>query len=478
MLTDHIHKKLLQFLGHSPTSGQNFLLKSLSNFIVTKNPDEIFLIKGYAGTGKTTVIKALVCYLREIKHRCVLLAPTGRAAKVMNSYTNHPAFTIHKKIYRQKSSKDGFGQFILDKNLHKNTFFVVDEASMIANGSNDISIFGTGRLLDDLLEYVYSGENCKLVLIGDTAQLPPVKLDISPALDKRVLEKQGFSVIENLLTEVLRQEEAQGVLENATYIRQMIAKKRTGYPELTLKGFNDIHALAGTNLIETISTSYDKYGYENTIIICRSNKRANAYNLGIRNQILWREDEIATGDYIMIVKNNYYWPQYYEESGIDFIANGDIAKITRIKKIQELYGFRFADVEIELVDYNNTCMEVKILLDTLTSETASLSSDDNKTLFYAILEDYMDLKPKKKQYDNVKENPFFNALQIKFAYAVTCHKAQGGQWHTVYIDQGYITDEMLTTDYLRWLYTAFTRATHQLYLMNFKKEFFKDAMME
>lgn len=478
MLTDHIAKKLRYYLGYTPTSGQEVLITKLSSFLINRNPDEVFLIQGYAGTGKTTIVRSLVCLLKEIHQRCILMAPTGRAAKVLNTYTDHPAFTIHKKIYRQRSSKDGFGEFVLDKNLHKNAVFIVDEASMVANSSPDISLFGSGRLLDDLMEYVYSGENCKLILIGDTAQLPPVGIEISPALNKKVLIQYGFNVTETFLDEILRQEKESGILFNATTIREMILENSNGYPQFKLQGFDDIKCISGNSIIELISDCYASEGYENTVIICRSNKRANAYNRGIRSQVLWREEEIVAGDYIMIVKNNYYWPQYYEESGIDFIANGDIARICRIQKIQELYGYRFADVEIELVDYGGIRLEVKILLNTIVSETAALSEEENKKLYYTILEDYADIKPRRKQYDKVKENPYFNALQVKFAYAITCHKAQGGQWHTVFIDQGYVTDDMINVEYLRWLYTAFTRATKQLYLVNFKKEFFKDVGFE
>lgn len=471
MLTDHIKNIILDKLKFTPTGDQSKLIEGLSMFIMDDNPRNIFLIKGYAGTGKTTVVSALVNAFIKLKIKSVLLAPTGRAAKVLSLYSKKSAFTIHKKIYRQKSSKDGFGDFALDANLHSNTFFIVDEASMISNQSNDISVFGSGRLLDDLIKYVYNDKSCKLILIGDTAQLPPVGIDISPALDAKQLKNFNLDVSKFLLTEVVRQTSDSGILLNATNIRNIIASDNYIFPKFDVNNTTDIEKISGDDLIETISDSYDKHGFEDTIIITRSNKRANQYNKGIRNQILWREEEISTGDFIMIVKNNYFWLD--ENESIDFIANGDIAKIVKIKKYHELYGFRFADVVIELVDYNNIEIECKIILDTLDINSAALSSDDNKKLFYNVLEDYKNEKTRKKQYAGVKNNEFFNALQVKFSYAITCHKAQGGQWKNVFIDHGYITDEMMDKEYLRWLYTAFTRPIEKLYLVNFNKNFFE-----
>ena len=484
MLADHIKNIILDKLKFKPTSDQSKLINGLSGFIMDNNPNKIFLIKGYAGTGKTTVVSALVNAFRKLKIKSVLLAPTGRAAKVLSLYSKKSAFTIHKKIYRQKSSKDGFGIFALDTNLHSNTFFIVDEASMISNQSNDISVFGSGRLLDDLIKYVYNNKSCKLILIGDTAQLPPVGIDISPALDAKQLEYFDLEAIEFTLTEVVRQTNDSGILLNATNIRNLIASEHYTFPKFDLDNISDIERISGSELIETISDSYDKYGFEDTIIITRSNKRANQYNKGIRNQILWREEEIAVGDFLMVVKNNYFWIDENEKTcqpclagrqatgKIDFIANGDIAEIVKIKKYHEQYGFRFADVVLKLVDYDNIEIECKIILDTLDINSAALSSDNNKKLFYNIMEDYKDEKTKKKQYEGVKNNEFFNALQVKFSYAITCHKAQGGQWKNVFIDHGYITDEMMDKEYLRWLYTAFTRPVEKLYLVNFNKNFF------
>ena len=474
MLKDHIKNKILDELKLNPTKGQADLIDKLAVFILSDDPNAIFLLKGYAGTGKTTIISALVRAFRDFKIKSVLLAPTGRAAKVLSSYANKSAYTIHKKIYRQKSSKDGFGVFALDTNLHSQTFFIVDEASMISNTFTDVSIFGSGRLLDDLIHYVYNQKNCKLILIGDTAQLPPVGIDISPALDKKQLASFHLNVVEHQLSEVVRQVEDSGVLLNATKIRNLILKENYQFPKFELNHMDDIQPISGNELIEIISDSYDKYGIEDSIIITRSNKRANQYNKGIRNQILWYEEEIAVGDLIMVVKNNYYWLE--DNDKVDFIANGDIGKIVQIKKYDERYGFRFADIVLQLIDYDNLEIECKIILDTLDINSASLSSEDNKKLFYSVLEDYQQLKTRKQQYKAVKEDDFFNALQVKFSYAITCHKAQGGQWKSVFIDHGYLQEEMLNKEYFRWLYTAFTRPVEKLYLVNFHKQFFYDDL--
>jgi exodeoxyribonuclease-5 len=470
MLTDHIKNIILEKLKLEPTSDQDKLISGLSSFIMDNNPDKVFLIKGYAGTGKTTVVSALVNAFHNLKIKSVLMAPTGRAAKVLSSYSKKSAFTIHKKIYRQKSSKDGFGVFVLDKNLHSNTFFIVDEASMISNQSNDISVFGSGRLLEDLVKYVYNDKSCKLILIGDTAQLPPVGIDISPALDENQLKSLGFDVDLYELTEVVRQSSDSGILMNATNIRNQLINEKYEFPKLDVESVPDIEKISGTDLIETINDAYDRDGFEDTIIITRSNKRANQYNSGIRSQILWREEEISVGDLLMVVKNNYFWLEDNEKA--DFIANGDIAEIIRIKKYHEQYGFRFADVTLNLIDYDIE-IDCKIILDTLNINTAALGSDDNKQLFYNIMEDYKGEKTKKKQYEGVKNDEFFNALQVKFSYAITCHKAQGGQWKNVFLDHGYVVDNMMDKGYVRWLYTAFTRPTQKLFLVNFNKNFFE-----
>jgi exodeoxyribonuclease-5 len=421
------------------------------------------------------MINVLTQSLQSLKIRSVLMAPTGRAAKVMAVYTGMAAFTIHKKIYRQKSSADGMGKFVLNTNLYKNTYFIVDEASMISDESNENSVFGSGRLLDDLLEFVYSGENCRLILVGDTAQLPPVGLNISPALKLQALEKYGFDVVEFELKEVVRQAENSGVLFNATQIRNLImTEKSAGFFFLELNRFPDVERISGAELIETISACYNKYGIFETTIVTRSNKRANLYNKGIRGSVLYRENEIERGDLLMVVKNNYFWMD--EDVELDFIANGDIAEIIQISGYEELYGFRFANVTLRFVDYNDVELNCKIFLETLTIETASFSQEQNRQLFEAVSEDYADVKNKRNRWKMVKENPYFNALQVKFAYALTCHKAQGGQWKAVFIDHGYLTEEMLDTEYYRWLYTAFTRPTEKLFLVNFNKNFFEEEI--
>jgi len=477
MVKNHIIKLLTEKLGFKPTGGQQIALGDLSDFIWTfssekANPDTVFVLKGYAGTGKTSIISALVNVLPDLKLKSVLLAPTGRAAKVLSGYAGKSASTIHKKIYRQKSQKDGIGVFVLEKNLHNQTIFIVDEASMIANESGENSIFGSGRLLDDLFEYVYSGKNCKLILVGDTAQLPPVGLSISPALDSNVIDQMGFEVKQVELVDVVRQTKESGILHNATLIRNQITAAKTGYPALECNQFIDIRRINGSALIEEIERCYDEFGMENTMVVCRSNKRANLYNQGIRKSILWKEDELATGDFLMIVKNNYYWLSEEQATKTDFIANGDIVEITRLGKYTEQYGFRFADASLRFLDYTDLEIDAKIIIDTLTSEVASLTSEQNKQLFYSVMEDYMELRTKKARIDKVKENPFFNALQVKFSYAITCHKAQGGQWKAVFIDQGWLAEDMLNIEYLRWLYTAFTRPMERLYLVNFKDDFF------
>ncbi|MCF6366406.1 MAG: AAA family ATPase [Bacteroidales bacterium] len=479
MLNNFIYNEVINNLVYDPLSGQKELIRKLSEFVSSGSSEsEIFLLKGYAGTGKTSTIAALVNALEKLKIKTLLLAPTGRAAKVLSAYSNKNAYTIHKKIYRQQSSSDGTGKFTLDINLRSNTFFLVDEASMIANQSFENSVFGSGRLLDDLIEFVYNKKNCKLILVGDTAQLPPVKLDISPALNKKELESYGYDVIEHILTEVARQEKNSGILYNATKIRKILDKSMSfeqniefkGFPKIKLSDFNDINRIEGADLIDSISDAYNKYSEKDVAIICRSNKRANKFNQGIRSSVFFKEDEIATGDLIMVVKNNYFWAEKYDS--IDFIANGDTAEIIKIHRYTERYGYRFADVLLKFYDYNETEIEAKVMLDTLQSETASLSFEENKKLYAEIEEDFTDIKNKRSRFKKIKEHPFFNALQIKFAYAITCHKAQGGQWQKVFVDQGWITEEMINREYLRWLYTAFTRSTKELGLINFKKEFF------
>ena len=471
MINNFLLQSFEEELKHPPTPDQHSLFEQLAEFSRSTKPNQIFLIRGYAGTGKTSSVSAVVKSLKKFKINCILLAPTGRAAKVFNYYSEHSAFTIHKKIYRQKSASDGFGNFSLNRNMHKDTFFIVDEASMINNSNNENSIFGSGKLLDDLIEYVYSGNNCRLILIGDTAQLPPVGLDKSPALDPLILEEYDLEVIDNELTDVIRQAKDSSILTNATYLRSLISGSffKKEFPQFTLNS-SDIERINGSELIDAITEAYDKYGQDDVIIINRSNKNANKYNEGIRNAILYRESKLSEGDLLMIVKNNYFWCETIEN--IDFIANGDIVEVVQIYDYQDLYDFHFANIRIRLIDYDDTEIDVKILLDTLTIESAAFGMENNKKLFYSVLEDYEDVKLKKNRIKKVKDDKYFNALQVKFSYAVTCHKAQGGQWKAVFLDQGYVNEDMLSKEYLRWLYTAFTRPIEKLYLVNFADKYF------
>jgi len=475
MLNDYLYNEIIKVLVFEPLESQKNLIRKLSDFALSESDNtNLFLLNGYAGTGKTSIIAAFIKVFEKHAINTVLLAPTGRAAKVLNAYSGKAAFTIHKKIYRQQSAGIGNDRFVMDINLHKNTIFFVDEASMISNQSYDNALFGTGRLLDDLIEYVYNEKNCKLVLIGDQAQLPPVKLDISPALNAKELEHYRLSIIEHELTDVIRQAKESGTLYNATSIRNMIQSDKSRYdlPKIKLDGFKDVKRAFGNDLIETLADAYQKFGTKETVIICRSNIRANKYNQGIRNMIFYNENEISSGDLVMIVKNNYFWAEGIED--IDFIANGDIAEIVKIHQYTERYGFRFADVTLQFHDYNDCNIKAKIILDTLSSESASLSAEQNMQLYKNVEEDFLDIANKKNRYKKIREHEFFNALQIKFAYAVTCHKAQGGQWKKVFIDQGRITKEMVNKEYLRWLYTAFTRTTNELDLINFSDDFFND----
>ena len=474
MLKNHIQNQFSEEFSFELTDGQRQLTDKLASFMSSGTGQQAFLLRGYAGTGKTTMLNAFVRILEKYKIPVVLLAPTGRAAKVLRAYTGKSAYTIHKYIYRQKSNADGLGRFSLDKNQLRNCFFIVDEASMISNQSFDGSVFGSGCLLDDLFEFVYSGQGCRLMFVGDTAQLPPVKTIVSPALDRHELEAYGLEVDEYELTEVVRQQRDSGILYNATRIRELIAGGSSpgSYFPIRLEGFSDIIRLPGAELIERLGMCYDRYGEQQTMVITRSNKRANRFNQGIRQTILYRDAEITVGDLLMVVKNNYFWLE--ESDQLDFVANGDIVEITAVRGYEELYGFRFADVSLVFVDYENVEIDCKIMLDTLSVETASLSLEDNRRFFQAVAEDYAAIRSKKKRWEKIRENTYFNALQVKFAYAVTCHKAQGGQWNVVFIDQGYLIPDMLNEEYLRWLYTAFTRPVKELYLVNFNREFFDE----
>ena len=469
MINNYLERQIKENFPYQPTLEQDFAVKSLSDYLLSTKTDEIFVLRGYAGTGKTSLVGALVKTMDQLKQKTVLLAPTGRAAKVFSAYAGHPAYTIHKRIYRQQSFSNELSNFSLNDNLATHTLFIVDEASMIANDGLSGSMFGTGRLLDDLIQFVYSGQGCRLLLLGDTAQLPPVGEEYSPALLTDALKGYGLEVREVDLTQVVRQVQESGILWNATRLRQLIADDNCyALPKIKISGFPDIKVVPGVELIDELTTCYERDGMDETIVICRSNKRANIYNNGIRAQILWREDELNTGDYLMIAKNNYFWAEAYKE--MDFIANGEIAVVRRVRRTREMYGFRFAQVTLRFPDQNDFELEANVLLDTLRSESPALSKEDNDRLFYTVLEDYADIPLKRDRMKKMKADPHYNALQVKYAYAITCHKAQGGQWENVFLDQGYLTDEYLTPDYFRWLYTAFTRATKTLYLVNYPQQ--------
>ena len=469
---------------HNPTKEQEKAISLLSDFLLSREGDTLFLLKGYAGTGKTSLLAALVRTMQQLQQRVMLLAPTGRAAKVLSSYAGAPAFTIHRKIYRQKSITE-MDVFQNNINIQQNTLFIVDEASMIANEAGRNSIFGTGRLLDDLMHYVYSCDGCRLLLVGDTAQLPPVGEEESPALNRRALEGYGMEVTELCLTQVVRQLEESGILWNATMLRCLIQEDdMTAFPKLRGRSFPDVRVVPGEELIETLDDSYRNHGTDGTIVVTRSNKRANIFNNGIRAHILDHEEELSSGDLIMVAKNNYYWterllhlplegeapgqelPLKEDGGAMSFIANGDVAVVRRLRNERSFYGFRFADATLQFPDYDHKEMEITVLLDTLHSEAPALTPQQQEALFNGVWEDYPELTNKRERMKCLRQDIYYNALQIKYAYAVTCHKAQGGQWEHVYIDQGYITEEMLTPDYFRWLYTAITRATEQVYLIN------------
>jgi exodeoxyribonuclease-5 len=472
MQKNRLQELLIKNLGYDLTKSQEVTAGLLSDFFINKNSNSCFLLKGYAGTGKTTLVASCVRSLTAMGKKVVLLAPTGRAAKVLTSYSGYPAFTIHKWIYRQQSEKDGMGRFVLNRNMHKNTIFIVDEASMINNYSPDNSAFGSGRLLDDLIEFVYSEPLCKLMLVGDNAQLPPVKLDLSPALDKKVLEGYGLDVVEITLIDIVRQANQSGILFNATQLRSMLESRKINIPKFQLIDFNDIIRLSGADLIEVLESSYSSVGRDETVVITYSNKRANQYNMGIRSRILWKEEEVSSGDYLMVVRNNYYWTE--NNPDISFIANGDIVEVLRINKVRELYGFKFADVSIRLLDYQQQELNVTILLDTIKMDGPALTYEKSKELYSGVSEDYAHITNKKTRFQKINNDIHYNALQVKFAYAVTCHKAQGGQWKNVFIDQGFFKEEMINLEYLRWLYTAITRASEKVYLVNFAQTFFEE----
>ncbi len=474
MTSAEFYSLIKQQFPFQPTLKQDIVLQQLSNFIFSNAIDVVYLLKGYAGTGKTTIVSTVVNNLWKAKKSAVLLAPTGRAAKVIANYSKKEAFTIHRKIYFPKKNGSGGVQFVLQPNKHKNTIFIVDEASMIPDTPGDSKLFENGSLLDDIMQYVYAGHKCKLLLIGDTAQLPPVKLDISPALDATKLElNYNKEVIKTELDEVVRQEQDSGILANATLLREMLSSAFFDNFKFELAHYKDIVRLVdGYDIMDAINSAYDNLGNEDTAIIVRSNKRANLYNQQIRSRILFNENELTAGDYLMVVKNNYFWLKPSTEAG--FIANGDIIEVLEIFKIEELYGFRFAKVKIRMVDYPKMRpFETFLLLDTIEAETPSLSYEDANRLYQEVMKDFENETSKYKKFLKVKGNNHFNALQVKFSYAITCHKSQGGQWDTVFVEQPYLPNG-IDIDYLRWLYTAITRAKSKLYLIGFKDDFFED----
>ena len=462
--------RLRQHLGYEPTPCQARLFDTLGQFAVQYETCDMLLVSGYAGTGKTSAIAAFVRTLKELHYRYVLLAPTGRAAKVLSGFTGEKAYTIHKHIYRQKGIRDGVGEFQLNFNKAKDTFFIVDEASLISveTNSSGSGLFGSGDLLDDLVQFVRAGVDDKLILIGDRGQLPPIGLDRSPALDEGYLSRYG-RVMTAELTTVVRQAAESGILTNATIVRRLIEAGRVEVPRLCLAGFDDVERIGGGELIEKIGDAVGRYGLDDIVVLCRSNKRANRYNAGIRGTVLYREERLSRGDKLMVVKNCYQFLEDVPE--LDFIANGDMAQLVRLSHHEERYGLHFADAVLAFPDYNDVEIKAKIVLDTLDSEQPSLSAEQQRALYQGVNEDYADVRNARKRYEKVREDPYYNALQIKYATAITGHKSQGGQWPCVFIDNPFWKEP--TLDDLKWLYTAITRGVEKVYFVNFKDEFFQ-----
>lgn len=471
-MSNELMYQILRNFPFAPTDDQMYALDVFERFMTDSDERCVMILRGSAGTGKTSLASVIVRTLLDLQYKISLLAPTGRAAKVFSLNSGQPAATIHRSIYRERTFAGLDGKFNLNANLYRNRLFLIDEASMISLTSVN-STFGSGCLLDDLIQFVYNERNCRMLLIGDKAQLPPVGEAESPALRADVLAAYGLKVYECDLNEVLRQSQDSGILYNATIIRQMITHDQaTALPKIRFKGFADISIVPGDELIESLSTSYAEVGIDETMVITRSNKRANIFNQGIRNMVLGREEELTTGDMLMVVKNKYKEKQ---AEGLSFIANGDRAIVRSVRNVRELYGFRFADVTLSFPDYDNTEEDMIVILDTLTTEAPALTHEQNEQLFQQVLADYADVPLKSDRMKKIREDDYYNALQVKFGYAITCHKAQGGQWAHIYLDQGYMTDEMLTPDYIHWLYTAFTRATEHLYLVNWPKTQVEEA---
>lgn len=475
MINTELERLIGDECSFSMTEDQKQAVTAMSDFLCSSVNEGVFLLNGYAGTGKTSLVSALVRVLVRLRQNVVLLAPTGRAAKVFALNSDYKALTIHKKIYRQKTFSESLSNFSLNNNLHKHTLFIVDEASMISDSFDGDMSFGSGSLLDDLIHYVYAGESCRLMMVGDVAQLPPVGGGFSPALVPDCLKKYGLKVWYSSLKTVVRQQQMSGILWNATLLRRMLTSA-TGlaFPSIRFAGFSDVRVVRGDELIESLESSYSECGFDDTVVITRSNWRANVYNMGIRNRILYKEDELSGGDRLLVVKNNYYWAAGQQVKAFDFIANGEVVEVRRVRRERELYGFRFADVLLRFLDYDDEEIEVTVLLDTLHSETSSLTREQWDKLFSAVEEDYSDVTVRRERLKKMKQDVYLNALQVKYAYALTCYKAQGGQWRHVYVDQGTMTDDMLSEEYYRWLYTAFTRATERLFLVNWPDKQIED----
>ena len=470
MLNTYIAGQIYAKISFGATLSQKKVVEKLSEYLSSSDYSRIFVLNGYAGTGKTTLISALVAVLRETGVKSVLLAPTGRAAKVLTRYSGQQAFTIHKRIYRQRTNADYESKYSLDMNKEQGAVFIVDEASMLSDSSGDGQIFGSGSLLEDLITYVRKGRDCRLILVGDNAQLPPVGADYSPALEPSALLHYG-DVTYTSMDDVVRQSVESGILFNATMVRCMLENNLCEIPRFDLSR-PDIEAIDGGEFLEKLQDCYDTYGRDETIVVTRSNKRANRFNEGVRRYILSSEEAIESGDMLMVGKNNYHYTERIENCPMNFIANGDIARLKKIRRFEDFYGFHFADAVLSFADYDDTEIECKILLDTIASESPSLTREESRRLFDEVEKDYTDIKSRIKRYKEIRENPHFNAVQVKFAYAVTCHKAQGGQWRAVFVDRCLFGDEPMTKDMLRWLYTAVTRATDKLYLVNFDERFF------
>ena len=475
MINTELERLIGDECSFSMTEDQKQAVTAISDFLCSSVNEGVFLLNGYAGTGKTSLVSALVRVLVRLRQNVVLLAPTGRAAKVFALNSDYKALTIHKKIYRQKTFSESLSNFSLNNNLHKHTLFIVDEASMISDSLDGDMSFGSGSLLDDLIHYVYAGESCRLMMVGDVAQLPPVGGGFSPALVPDRLKKYGLKVWYSSLKTVVRQQQMSGILWNATLLRRMLTSA-TGlaFPSIRFAGFSDVRVVRGDELIESLESSYSECGFDDTVVITRSNWRANVYNMGIRNRILYKEGEVSGGDRLLVVKNNYYWAAGQQVKAFDFIANGEVVEVRRVRRERELYGFRFADVLLRFLDYDDEEIEVTVLLDTLHSETSSLTREQWDKLFSAVEEDYSDVTVRRERLKKMKQDVYLNALQVKYAYALTCYKAQGGQWRHVYVDQGTMTDDMLSEEYYRWLYTAFTRATERLFLVNWPDKQIED----